>query len=104
MVYSSAVTSTRIPSDAAVSVVVRANRHLDLLLIKRARSERDPWSGHMALPGGRRDPEDRDLEATASRETLEETGLDLAGVGTPLGRLDLLTPGPDDVFGTPDEA
>ena len=78
---------------AAVAVVVRAGRGLDLLLIKRARSERDPWSGHMALPGGRRDPQDASLQATAVRETLEETGLDLAGVGLPLGRLDEIKPG-----------
>lgn len=76
----------------AVSVVIRANHHLDLLLIKRARSERDPWSGHMALPGGRRDAEDVDLRATAVRETREETGLDLDGLGVPLGWLDEVVP------------
>lgn len=78
---------------AAVTVVIRANDHLDLLLIKRARSERDPWSGHMALPGGRRDREDPDLERTAVRETLEETGLDLDALGLSLGRLDEIAPG-----------
>ena len=78
---------------AAVSVVIRANAHLELLLIKRARSERDPWSGHMALPGGRRDAVDENLQVTAERETLEETGLDLKRLGIPLGRLDELMPG-----------
>ena len=78
---------------AAVALVVRANRGLELLLIKRARSERDPWSGHMALPGGRRDPGDDSLQATAVRETREETGLDLARLGVPLGRLDEVKPG-----------
>ncbi len=78
---------------AAVAVVVRATPSLELLLIKRARSERDPWSGHMALPGGRRDPTDESLRTTAVRETLEETGVDLAGTGVPLGRLDELKPG-----------
>jgi 8-oxo-dGTP pyrophosphatase MutT (NUDIX family) len=78
---------------AAVAVVVRATPALELLLIRRARSERDPWSGHMALPGGRRDPGDDSLRATAVRETLEETGVDLAGTGVPLGRLDELEPG-----------
>lgn len=78
---------------AAVSVVVRANHDLELLLIKRARSERDPWSGHMALPGGRRDREDDSLQVTAVRETLEETGLDLDRLGMPLGRLDEIMPG-----------
>jgi 8-oxo-dGTP pyrophosphatase MutT (NUDIX family) len=76
----------------AVSLVIRANDHLDLLLIKRARSDRDPWSGHMALPGGRRDPGDRSLLDTASRETLEETGLDLSAGGVHLGKLDEVAP------------
>ena len=78
---------------AAVSVVVRARHGLDLLLIKRARSDRDPWSGHMALPGGRRDLQDATLQATAMRETLEETGLDLGRLGVPLGRLEEIKPG-----------
>ncbi len=72
----------------AVSLVIRGNDHLDLLIIKRARSERDPWSGHMALPGGRRDPEDESTRDTAVRETREETGLDLAQHGVHLGALD----------------
>ncbi len=78
---------------AAVSVVVRGRPDIDLLLIKRARSERDPWSGHMAFPGGRRELRDASLQATAARETLEETGLDLEHLGMPLGRLDEVRPG-----------
>ena len=77
---------------ASVAVVLRARHPLELLLIKRARSERDPWSGHMALPGGRRDPTDVSAEDTARRETLEETGVDLAGAEPTLGRLDPLSP------------
>jgi 8-oxo-dGTP pyrophosphatase MutT (NUDIX family) len=46
----------------------------------------------MALPGGRRDDADADLEETARRETLEETGVDLWTVGKPLGRLEDLAP------------
>jgi 8-oxo-dGTP pyrophosphatase MutT (NUDIX family) len=78
---------------AAVTLVLRGGDGLDLLLIKRARSERDPWSGHMALPGGRRDPTDGTLLDTAVRETLEETGVDLVARGAHLGRLDDVTPG-----------
>ncbi|MCA1789807.1 MAG: CoA pyrophosphatase [Thioalkalivibrio sp.] len=77
---------------AAVSVVLRAQPALELLLIKRAQSERDPWSGHMALPGGRRDPDDDDLRSTAIRETSEETGVDLDRNGRSLGRLDVVAP------------
>ena len=77
---------------AAVSVVIRSRGELDFLLIKRARSERDPWSGHMALPGGRRDDMDGDLRQTARRETLEETGVDLERVGAALGRLEDVAP------------
>jgi 8-oxo-dGTP pyrophosphatase MutT (NUDIX family) len=75
---------------AAVALVFRdgAQGGLELLFIRRAEHERDPWSGHMGFPGGRREPGDPDLEATAVRETLEETSLDLAGDGEWLGALD----------------
>jgi len=77
---------------ASVALVLRARDPLELLLIKRATSERDPWSGHMAFPGGRRDEADADAVHTARRETLEEVAVDLAGTGTPLGRLDDVRP------------
>jgi len=62
--------------DAAVAVVFRiaAGDSLELLMIERASYEGDPWSGHIACPGGRMEPGDRDLEVTAVRETREETG------------------------------
>ncbi len=65
---------------------------VELLLIKRAERAGDPWSGHMALPGGRSEPGDADAAATAVRETREEVGIDLDRVGTPLGSLDELAP------------
>jgi 8-oxo-dGTP pyrophosphatase MutT (NUDIX family) len=77
---------------ASVALVLRAREPLEVLLIKRARSERDPWSGHMALPGGRRDEADGDLLRTAIREALEETGVDLGRDGRPLGRLEDVAP------------
>ncbi len=49
-----------------------------ILLIRRAERLGDPWSGHLALPGGRRQPEDRDLLATARRETAEEVGIEFS--------------------------
>lgn len=64
----------------------------ELLMIKRAEHVGDPWSGHVAVPGGRMDPEDTDLAQTAIRETLEETGIDLARAGRILGTLDDVAP------------
>ena len=67
------------PVSAVVAAILRqSSAGAEILLIRRAEDARDPWSGHMALPGGHRDPSDRDLVATALRETLEEVGLDLA--------------------------
>lgn len=62
---------------AAVALVLRQRpaSPVELLLIKRAEHPRDPWSGHMALPGGRMEPQDPHLLATAVRETREETGV-----------------------------
>lgn len=49
----------------------------EVLFIKRASREGDRWTGHVALPGGKRDPEDVDDRAAAVREALEEIGFDL---------------------------
>ena len=48
-----------------------------LAFIRRAERESDPWSGHMAFPGGRADPADAGAEAVAERETGEEIGIAL---------------------------
>ena len=73
---------------AAVSLVLRGpEAGPELLFIERARREGDPWSGHMAFPGGRVEPRDEHPRAAAERETLEEVGLSLSGAEH-LGRLD----------------
>jgi 8-oxo-dGTP pyrophosphatase MutT (NUDIX family) len=73
---------------AAVAAVFReGDAGSELLFIERATREGDPWSGHMALPGGRVEAADTDAYATAERETWEEIGLDLS-VAERLGRLD----------------
>ena len=69
---------------AAVAVVLAPNPDA-ILLIRRADRTGDPWSGHMALPGGRRELGDSSLLDTAVRETWEEVGFrlrpsDMAGV------------------------
>lgn len=48
-----------------------------ILIIQRAAHPDDPWSGHMGLPGGRREAADADLVDTAMRETSEELGVSL---------------------------
>jgi 8-oxo-dGTP pyrophosphatase MutT (NUDIX family) len=74
---------------AAVSVVLRdGGEGAEFIVIHRAHRRGDPWSGHMALPGGRQQPCDSDLLATAVRETREEIGVDLAQHGEVLGALD----------------
>lgn len=71
-------------SRAAVAVILRQPRAADeveLLFIRRAEHPNDPWSGHMAFPGGRHDPCDLGLLDTAVRETREEVGIDLESSG-----------------------
>ncbi len=65
---------------AAVALVLAGGcAHLHLCLIRRAEHAGDPWSGHMALPGGRADSADPSPRAAAERETWEEVGLRLEG-------------------------
>ena len=70
------------PAHASVALLVRpAPADLELLVIKRATRADDPWSGHMAFPGGRSAPDDGSARRTAERETEEEVGVDLARTG-----------------------
>lgn len=79
---------------AAVAILIRAGPggEPELFFIQRAEYEGDPWSGHIAFPGGREEPEDESLLHTAIRETWEETQIDLRERAHPLGALDDLHP------------
>ncbi len=78
-------------TQAAVAAVFHPRRDdLYLLFIERAAHPTDPWSGHIAFPGGTAEPDDSDLKYTAERETREELGLDLSNAQY-LGRLDDVT-------------
>jgi 8-oxo-dGTP pyrophosphatase MutT (NUDIX family) len=71
---------------AAVAMILReAQGDLEVLFIERATDERDPWSGHIAFPGGKLEAGELPCQA-AQRETLEEIGVDLRQ-GRHLGRL-----------------
>ncbi|WP_081849497.1 NUDIX hydrolase [Marinobacter nitratireducens] len=79
---------------ASVALIYRQREdgRQDLLFIQRAHRAGDPWSGDMAFPGGRMQPDDSSPRAAAERETLEETGIDLARHGRFRARLsDLIT-------------
>ncbi|ORX49092.1 hypothetical protein DM01DRAFT_1108567 [Hesseltinella vesiculosa] len=51
--------------------------HLEMLYIQRAKRPGDVWSGQVAFPGGKSEPQDTTDVETAAREVLEEIGLDL---------------------------
>ena len=79
---------------AAVAILIRNGEgdQPEMFFIQRAEYEGDPWSGHIAFPGGREEPEDESLFETALRETFEETGIDLRDRSELLGVLDDLRP------------
>jgi 8-oxo-dGTP pyrophosphatase MutT (NUDIX family) len=78
---------------AAVALVLRPGPDgPELLLIRRAIREGDPWSGHMALPGGREQADDTGPAHTAARETHEEVGIDVAARGRLLGPVEPVWP------------
>jgi 8-oxo-dGTP pyrophosphatase MutT (NUDIX family) len=88
---------------AAVCMMLRQDRSgcaLDVLLVKRRVSESDPWSGHVAFPGGRGKESDGDLFNTAKREVKEETGIDIGSCEL-LGTLDDTFPGNKSLCVTP---
>ena len=79
------------PGFVETSVAVILSPGHEILFIRRAERAGDPWSGHIGLPGGRREASDGDLLDTARRETREEIGVELPA-GALLGALDDLEP------------
>lgn len=82
------------PKKAAVAILIRLGDgdEPEIFFIQRAIYEGDPWSGQIAFPGGRIEPQDASLIDTAIRETFEETAIDLTASGHLLGALDDLSP------------
>lgn len=74
------------------SVAVILNNELKILFIKRPENPNDPYSGHVAFPGGKNKKEDEDLLSTAVREVNEEVGIDLEKDARIVGELDQLKP------------
>lgn len=73
----------------AVAAILRPDgEETRVLLIQRAERSSDPWSGHMAFPGGHAESGDATLFETVIRETREEIGVDLKTHGELIARLD----------------
>lgn len=66
------------PQQASVAMILtQGTSELEVCFIRRATRAGDPWSGHVAFPGGRSSAGDLCAKTTAERETLEEIGLTL---------------------------
>ncbi len=63
--------------EAAVGIISCSLPEEAILLLKRVHNDMDPWSGHYAFPGGRRENGDRSIFDTCIREVFEETRISL---------------------------
>ena len=64
-------------ANAAVALLLKDRTKSSILFVKRVTNPKDPWSGQIGLPGGKRDIKDHSLKDTVIRETSEETGINL---------------------------
>ena len=64
------------PSAVLILLYPNEQQHSSVLLIERMTYD-GHHSGQIALPGGKAEPSDIDLQATALREFFEETGSDI---------------------------
>lgn len=77
---------------ASVALILRdTDNGTEVLMMQRAKHERDPWSGQMSFPGGKIESSDANSQAAAVREAFEEVGAVLNDDDC-VGRL-------DDLFG-----
>ncbi len=83
--------SDRSPVAASVLIGLVMRDELTVLLTQRT-DHLSNHSGQVAFPGGKMDPGDRDVAATALREAYEEVGLEPEGVDV-LGVLPIYTTG-----------
>ena len=84
------ISDRRDTARAGVGAILRETHHtggISVLLIRRAERQGDPWSGHMAFPGGRMEKEDPNIFATTIREAREEIGIELDQDAACIGRL-----------------
>lgn len=75
------------PQASVALILHEVGSDFELFFIERASHPNDPWSGHIAFPGGHLDRDDPSIQATAERETYEEVGL-MLNQEIYLGRLD----------------
>ncbi len=82
--------SRRFLKQCAVTLILREHPItgvVEVLMIQRADRKGDPWSGHMAFPGGRRDVTDLSNWDAAKRELREEVGIEADLSTQYIGRL-----------------
>lgn len=78
---------------AAVMIILKYDDDgFSMLFIKRPDNANDPFSGHIAFPGGKLREEDGTKLDAAIRETLEEVGVNIQAAGRVLGSLDDVNP------------
>lgn len=91
------VTNNQVPPGklAAVSILFRHHqKQTQICLIKRTINRNDPWSGHLAFPGGLYKKDDTNTLHTAIRETKEETGIQ-CDVSEFIGRFEAIETHPE---------
>lgn len=79
--------------EAGVAIILRSKESVECLFIKRRVSPTDPWSGHIAFPGGRKKAGDKDILETIYREVREEVSIDLKEYGVMIYMLPPAYPG-----------